>query len=119
MSNLDFFNNIEPPKTDGITVYKINSKTHHRVEVGYLVLNGVIRLREPNKFYGKKINVYYPTFKVYSLDDKAQICSKTIKSNVEELLISDTENSIGYFDNTKIFNNNGSINFVFWDQYLN
>lgn len=118
---LDFFNNSTSPITDGITVYKINAKTHERIEVGYLALNGILKLRSPKKSLAeinrKDINVYYPTFKVYSLDNNAQVCTRNIKSNVEELFIFDTENSIGYFNNNKIFMKQGSIELVFWSQY--
>lgn len=120
---LDFLNNSNFPITDGVTAYKINAKTHNRIEVGYLALNGVLRLREPKKSLTeidrKNINVYYSTFKVYSLasSGNAQISSRNIKSNVEELMISDTEYSIGYFNNSKIFMKEGSIDLVFWSQY--
>jgi len=119
---MSFFNNSKPPNTDGITVYKINAKTYERVEVGYLALNGRLMLRSPKKSLGeidnKKINVYYPTLKVYSLDNQSQICTRTIKSNVDEFLISDTEDSIGYWDNSRLLMNDGEVKLVFWDQYL-
>lgn len=108
---LDFFYNDSPPKTDGITVYKINSKTHHRVEVGQLALNGVLRLNVPNKSLAeidrKDINTYQLEFKVYSLDSNGQQSSRVNKTNVEELLVNSS--SLGYFDNSKL---------VLWDQYL-
>jgi len=119
---MSFFNNSKPLNTDGVTVYKINVKTHERVEVGYLAFNGILRLNLPKKFLSevdnKKINIYYPTFKIYSVDSNSQICTRTIKSNVNEFLISDTEDSIGYWDNSKIFMNDGEVKLVFWDQYL-
>lgn len=118
---LDFLNNSSSPLTDGVTVYKINAKTHNRIEVGYLALNSRLMLREPKKSLAeidrKNINVYYPTFKVYSLDSNSQISSRNVKSNVEELMISDTEYSIGYFNNSKIFMKDGSVDLVFWSQY--
>ena len=104
---LDFMNNSSPPITDGVTVYKINAKTHQRIVVGYLALNGVLRLNNPDKslldINRKKINVYYPTFTVYSLGN-----SKNINSPIKQLLLTDTDNSIGYFDNDSL---------VFWSQY--
>lgn len=121
MSIRDFLNNSSPPITDGITAYKINAKTHERVEVGYLAFNGVLRLRSPKKLLSevdrKNINVYYPTFKVYSLDSNSHIYARTIKSNIEELIISDSEESIGFFDNREIFMKDGKIELVFWDQF--
>ena len=121
---LDFINNTESPKADGVTVYKINSETHHRIEVGYLT-NGVLKLNPPKKSLAeinhKDINTYYLEFRVYSIEDSVGDslglkCSKINKHTIDELLINDT--SIGYIDSSKLLDRHDSVKFVFWDQYL-
>lgn len=98
-------------KRDGITVYKVNSKTNERVEVGYVALNGrLIFISPKSEVMPCNFNTYRRNFEVLVANDKAETHT-SIKHDSREVLVKDKEGSslsIGYFDRGKL---------VLWSQY--
>jgi hypothetical protein len=111
---LDVVNNYDSPKRDGITVYKLkarseNSKTHDRIEVGYLVKD-VICFNKPKKSLAevKKVNTYKHNFEVYSIEDNEPCCC--IYHDNREVFVREglITWSIGYWQNEEL---------ILWSQY--
>lgn len=101
---LDFVNNMEPPKKDGVTVYKVNHKTHHRIEVGLIVKDKIVfnkTKKSISEVNINKVTTYRPNFVVYSLDESAKVYL-----SIKEVFVNSC--SIGYFDSGKL---------VLWSQY--
>ena len=94
----------------GITVYKINSKTYERVEVGYISLNGRLMFRTlKSEVMSSNPSTYQRNFEVIVTDSKTEIHT-SIRSDDREVFVKDETNtwSIGYFDKGKL---------VLWSQY--
>ena len=107
---LDFVNNMEPIKRDGVTVYKVNHLTHNRIEVGYIAQNGRLMFRSPkSEVTSNTPTTYRCNFEIPGTDNEAQFYT-SIKSDNREVLVKEGNNtwSIGYFDNGKL---------VLWSQY--
>ena len=94
-------------KKKGIIAYKINSKTHERVEVGYIALNGkLIFITPKSEVVPSNPATYQRNFEVVATDSKTEI-HISIRSDDREIFVKDFW-SIGYFDNGKL---------VLWSQY--
>ena len=94
-------------KKKGIIVYKINSKTHERVEVGYIALNGkLIFITPKSEVVPSNLTTYKRNFEIMATDSKTEIYI-SIESDDREIFVKDSW-SIGYFDKGKL---------VLWSQY--